>query len=124
MSSSSTRGPRAARRWCRPSSRHPPGLAASRLSRQFQAAVAALGARHKRIRPHCPWQNGKVERFNRTLATVVVDGKSALVDVIATRPEGPSPAGTATRNHGGERGVLQWRRPWVGRAPARATNYR
>lgn len=26
-----------------------------------------LGATHKRIRPHCPWQNGKVERFNRTL---------------------------------------------------------
>ena len=21
------------------------------------------------IRPHCPWQNGKVERFNRTLQT-------------------------------------------------------
>jgi transposase InsO family protein len=40
-----------------------------RLSRDFQAALAALGARHKRIRPHCPWQNGKVERFNRTLAT-------------------------------------------------------
>ncbi|MGJ1427099.1 integrase core domain-containing protein, partial [Clavibacter sepedonicus] len=28
-----------------------------------------LGARQKFIRPHCPWQNGKVERFNRTLAT-------------------------------------------------------
>ncbi len=27
----------------------------------------ALGARHVFIRPHCPWQNGKVERFNRTL---------------------------------------------------------
>jgi transposase InsO family protein len=40
-----------------------------RRSRDFQAAIAALGARHKRIRPHCPWQNGKVERFNRTLAT-------------------------------------------------------
>jgi transposase InsO family protein len=26
-----------------------------------------LGARHVLIRPHCPWQNGKVERFNRTL---------------------------------------------------------
>jgi transposase InsO family protein len=26
-----------------------------------------LGAKHKFIRPHCPWQNGKVERFNRTL---------------------------------------------------------
>ena len=24
---------------------------------------------HKFIRRHCPWQNGKVERFNRTLAT-------------------------------------------------------
>ena len=30
-------------------------------------AVAALGATHKFIKPHCPWQNGKVERFNRTL---------------------------------------------------------
>lgn len=40
-----------------------------RKSLDFQAAVAALGARQKFIRPHCPWQNGKVERFNRTLAT-------------------------------------------------------
>ena len=30
---------------------------------------ASLGARQKFIRPHCPWQNGKVERLNRTLAT-------------------------------------------------------
>ncbi|CCH90854.1 Integrase, catalytic region [Modestobacter italicus] len=30
---------------------------------------AQLGARQKFIRPHCPWQNGKVERLNRTLAT-------------------------------------------------------
>jgi len=29
--------------------------------------LARLGARHVFIRPHCPWQNGKVERFNRTL---------------------------------------------------------
>ena len=29
--------------------------------------MAALGAKHMFIRPHCPWQNGKVERFNRTL---------------------------------------------------------
>jgi len=33
------------------------------------AAVAALGATQRFIKPHCPWQNGKVERFNRTLAT-------------------------------------------------------
>lgn len=39
-----------------------------RRSNDVKAAVAALGATHKFIRPHCPWQNGKVERFNRTLA--------------------------------------------------------
>jgi len=31
--------------------------------------VAELGAKQIFIRPHCPWQNGKVERFNRTLQT-------------------------------------------------------
>jgi transposase InsO family protein len=31
--------------------------------------IEDLGATHKFIRPHCPWQNGKVERFNRTLQT-------------------------------------------------------
>ncbi len=36
-------------------------------SRDFQGALAQLGARHVLIRPHCPWQNGKVERLNRTL---------------------------------------------------------
>jgi transposase InsO family protein len=28
-----------------------------------------LKAKHVLIKPHCPWQNGKVERFNRTLQT-------------------------------------------------------
>lgn len=42
---------------------------AYRKSTAFKAAVTALGARQKFIKPHCPWQNGKVERFNRTLAT-------------------------------------------------------
>lgn len=42
---------------------------AYRRSTAFRTAVAALGARRKFIQPHCPWQNGKVERFNRTLAT-------------------------------------------------------
>lgn len=40
-----------------------------RLSRDFQTALQTLGAHHILIRPHCPWQNGKVERFNRTLLT-------------------------------------------------------
>ncbi len=29
--------------------------------------IDMLGATHITIRAHCPWQNGKVERFNRTL---------------------------------------------------------
>jgi transposase InsO family protein len=36
-------------------------------SHDFQAVLADLGARHVLIRPYCPWQNGKAERFNRTL---------------------------------------------------------
>jgi transposase InsO family protein len=38
-----------------------------RRSDDVRDAIAALGAKHKFIKPHCPWQNGKVERFNRTL---------------------------------------------------------
>ena len=38
-----------------------------RKSNDVRDAIAALGATHKFIKPHCPWQNGKVERFNRTL---------------------------------------------------------
>lgn len=36
-------------------------------SNDVRAAMVALGARHIFIKPHCPWQNGKVERLNRTL---------------------------------------------------------
>ena len=35
----------------------------------LRAVVAELGTRQVFIKPHCPWQNGKVERFNRTLQT-------------------------------------------------------
>ena len=38
-----------------------------RRSRDFQAMLAALQATHILTRPHSPWQNGKAERFNRTL---------------------------------------------------------
>lgn len=40
---------------------------AYRHSGAFKDAVSAIGARQLFIKPHCPWQNGKVERFNRTL---------------------------------------------------------
>ncbi len=35
----------------------------------LREVITALGARQTFIRPHCPWQNGKVERLNRTLST-------------------------------------------------------
>ena len=42
---------------------------AYRNSAAFKAAIAELGAVQKFIKPHCPWTNGKIERFNRTLGT-------------------------------------------------------
>ena len=38
-------------------------------SNDVTAALANHGTEHWFIKAHCPWQNGKVERFNRTLAT-------------------------------------------------------
>lgn len=38
-------------------------------STRVAEAMTVLGARHILIKPHCPWQNGKVERYNRTLQT-------------------------------------------------------
>ncbi|UOY01890.1 IS481 family transposase [Blastococcus sp. PRF04-17] len=35
----------------------------------LREVCSVLGARQKFIKPHCPWQNGKVERLNRTLVT-------------------------------------------------------
>lgn len=38
-----------------------------RRSNDFKAALTVLDAKHVLTRPHSPWQNGKAERFNRTL---------------------------------------------------------
>lgn len=37
-------------------------------SGDFNAMLEGLGIKHKYTRPYSPWQNGKVERMNRTLA--------------------------------------------------------
>lgn len=37
-------------------------------SREFNSRLASDGVRHSYTRPYSPWQNGKVERMNRTLA--------------------------------------------------------
>ena len=33
----------------------------------FNMSVSALGAQHQRSQPHCPWQNGRIERLFGTL---------------------------------------------------------
>ncbi len=38
-----------------------------RRSTAVAAVIKELNATHLFIKPHCPWQNGKVERYNRTL---------------------------------------------------------
>jgi transposase InsO family protein len=42
---------------------------AYRRGRDLRELCAARGIKHLFIKPHCPWQNGKVERLNRTLTT-------------------------------------------------------
>ncbi len=36
-------------------------------SKLFRLVLAILGIRHQRTEPHCPWMNGRVERFFGTL---------------------------------------------------------
>jgi hypothetical protein len=38
-------------------------------SNSLALLLADSNIKHTLIKPHCPWQNGKVERFNRTLQT-------------------------------------------------------
>jgi transposase InsO family protein len=41
------------------------GSRSYRRSNDVRDAIAVLGAKRTFIKPHCPWQNGKIERFNR-----------------------------------------------------------
>jgi transposase InsO family protein len=51
-------------------------------SRLFHLALWSLGIAHQRTEPHCPWQNGRVERFFGTLKEKLdrwrVDGRNQL----------------------------------------------
>ena len=37
----------------------------------FRLSLWLVGIRHQRIEPHCPWQNGRIERFFGTLKQVL-----------------------------------------------------
>ncbi len=57
-------------------------------SNALHQLLTAAGVDHVTIRPHCPWQNGKVERFNRTLQTewayrTVFDSNAQRTDALA-----------------------------------------
>ena len=73
-------------------------------STDFANALTSTGSQHITIRPHCPWQNGKVcERFNRTLAIEWAYRQPLhqqrhphrrprpLASQVAMTPSGPSP---------------------------------
>jgi putative transposase len=52
--------------------------------RVFRAGLKLFGIRHQRIDLHCPWQNGRVERFFGTLKTTLrqlrfIDGETLYV---------------------------------------------
>ena len=62
-----------------------------RLSNDFQTVLRGLGAKHVLIRPHCPWQNGKVERLNRVLCKPNgPTGRSSPLTPPAPTPSHPS----------------------------------
>lgn len=55
-------------------------------SRLFRFALWTLGIRHQHTEPHCPWQNGRVERFFGTLKGKLdrwaVDGRNELAHAL------------------------------------------
>ena len=55
------------------------------LSREFGGVLDAHGLSHRRIRPHCPEENGLVERAQRTLGEAL-EGKP-LTDYLQARDE-------------------------------------
>ena len=52
-------------RWSRPVIRSDNG--SGYISKEFQVVLKENGLGHQRIKPHCPEENGMIERANRTL---------------------------------------------------------
>ena len=52
----------------------------------FRSTLKALGIRHQRSDKHCPWQNGRVERFFGTFKSVIrktcVESRESLNDAL------------------------------------------
>ena len=55
-------------------------------STKVTEVLEAIGAKHVTIKPHCPWQNGKVERYQRTLTA-----EWAYATIYLTNDDLPNP---------------------------------
>ena len=55
-------------------------------SKLFRLALFLFGIRHQRTDPHCPWQNGRIERFfgtlKQSLDRLAVDSLAALNEAL------------------------------------------
>ena len=58
-------------------------------SNALRRILTEHGIDHVLIKPHCPWQNGKVERFNRTLQTEWAYRQPFLTNADRTNALGP-----------------------------------
>jgi hypothetical protein len=67
---------------------------AYRYSKDLAVVLDSLTATQKFIRPHCPWQNGKVERLNRTLATEWAYRQAFTATLNAASPLRPGSSST------------------------------
>ncbi|GAB13265.1 putative transposase [Arthrobacter globiformis NBRC 12137] len=87
-------------------------LFAYRLSLVFQDALAGLGAKHILIKPRHPWQNGKAERFNRTLQEgwayrqPFTSNQAATMAKLLQQTTGPTAASEANHPSAGATNLL------------------
>src|SRR5690606_37608902 len=65
------------------------------VSAAFQGQLAALDAKHITTRPHCPWQNGKAERFRSTGPTAPPTSPTST----APKRSRPGSSTTTTLDH-------------------------
>ena len=63
-------------------------------SGEFNELLAAAGVRHVYTRPYSPWQNGKVERMNRTIAQEWQYGRAWEARPGGRTPSRPSSSAT------------------------------
>ena len=78
-------------------------------SGELDALLESEGVRHTYTRPYSPWQNGKVERMNRTLAQEWQYGRAWEARPTGPKPCRPTSSATWDRPHSACGGSLPCR---------------